>query len=526
MDPGDMDARSLARRQTQPQAGARAPMELQWLGVLRGDPENVEALHGLGLAALRRNQPGAAVELLTRAAESQPQSGPVQLDLGIALCRCGQIERGLDRLDRAVALMPRDAAALANRANALCLLARHEAALACCDRAIALDAACAAAHGNRGNALEHLGRHEEAIESLDRALALNPDFADAHFNRGVATGRLGRIDEARRSYLRALAINPRMARARWNLGVCELQLGDYENGLPHYEYRLSRSIAAARERYPQPAWAGAGPLDGRTLYVYPEGYLGDMIQFCRYLPMLEAQGAHVLLSAPRVLHALLRGLSSTVALIDGPADPGAFDRHIALMSLPHAFRTTLTSIPATDGYLRAEPGRIARWTSRIGTHGLRVGVAWQGNRNHGDNDRFFPPSALAPLAGVPGVRLISLQKPEPAVSDAIAASGLPIETLGDDLDAGGEAFMDTAAAMHGLDLVVACDSAVAHLAGALGRRCWLALKKVPDWRWMIEGDRAPWYRDIRLFRQERPGNWPDVFAGMAEALASFADERN
>jgi hypothetical protein len=252
----------------------------------------------------------------------------------------------------------------------------------------------------------------------------------------------------------------------------------------------------------------AEDAQGKVVLIHVEQGLGDTIQFCRYLPMLEDLGARVLFGVQTELRALMRGLSPTVEIV--ASDTIYFDYHAPLMSLPRSLGTRLGTIPADVPYLAAEPERVARWTRRIGEDGFRIGVSWAGGATI--PGRAFSPGHLMAIAALPGVRLISLQKGGEA-----APPDLKIERL-EGLDEGADAFVDTAAVMQSLDLVITCDTAIAHLAGALARPAWVALSHVPEWRWLLDRADSPWYPTLRLFRQKTRGDWESVFAAMAAVL--------
>jgi hypothetical protein len=232
--------------------------------------------------------------------------------------------------------------------------------------------------------------------------------------------------------------------------------------------------------------------------------LGDTIQFTRYLALMRKLGVEATFVAPARLHRLLAPTIDARWVAAVP-EGETFDAQIALSSLPRAFGARLQTIPSEVPYLRADTALTLRWRERIGADGFRIGVVWQGNPDPAaDRARSFPLAALAPLAALPGVRLISLQKP-----DAALAMTAPFAL---------ETFVDTAAAMMSLDLIVSADTSVAHLAGALARPIWIALKFDAEWRWLLERDDSPWYPTARLFRQREAGDWTEVFTGMAEAL--------
>jgi hypothetical protein len=238
--------------------------------------------------------------------------------------------------------------------------------------------------------------------------------------------------------------------------------------------------------------------------------------------MAQARGAKVVLAAPVSLHALLRTLGPGIELLPRDAQPASFDYHCALLSLPLAFGTTTETIPAEIAYLGAEPARVTSWKSRLGGEGFKVGVCWQGSTQAyaAPMQRSFPLAELRRVAQIPGVRLISLQKHDGLDQLAALPAGMAVETLGEDFDAGPDAFLDAAAVMASCDLVISADTATAHLAGALGVPTWIALPFVPDWRWLLDRSDSPWYPSVRLFRQGAQGDWPGVFAEIETALAA------
>jgi hypothetical protein len=293
---------------------------------------------------------------------------------------------------------------------------------------------------------------------------------------------------------------------RYNWSLLMHLLGRTAEAWEGWEERY-RAGAVPRRAFGQTQWQGQ-PLGDRRLLVHTEQGLGDVIQFVRYLPAIEG---NVLFEAPPRLIRLLSSNPHLPPMIPDAASASA-DMVVPLLSLP-----ARTNLPAAQPpYLFAEPDRAARWRDRIGTGGLRVGINWQGFPGRfEDKGRSFPLALFEPLTAVPNVRLISLQKGEAEAQ--IAAAGFPVETL-DDLDSGPDAFLDTAAVMASLDLIVTSDTSIAHLAGALGRPVWVALRFVPDWRWMLDRADSPWYPTMRLFRQSRHGDWAQVFAAMAQAL--------
>lgn len=440
------------------------------------------------------------------------------------LADLGRYDEALVRNDRALALERNSVEAWLRSGNVLTHLNRPKDALASYDRALAIDPEHVDATVNRCAALERLGRPEEALAGLERAIAAHPRHVGALNNRATVLKSLGRMDEALEAYRTALAIAPDDAITRTNYGLALLLVGNFAEGLPEYENRWRKAANLAnRPRLPFEIWDG-DRLEGRSIVVYAEQGLGDIVQFSRYLPMLQATGAKVAFIAPRRMHALMRAAFPAVELFSAPAQAQSFDFQCALMSLPRQFGTRPDSIPAAVPYLKADPARVARWRDRIGTTGFKIGVCWQGNPNVAiDAGRSFALAALEPLA-LDGVRLVSLQKND-GVEQINRAGGLRVETLGEDFDLGDSAFLDTVAAMECLDLIVSPDTSVAHVAGALGRPVWVALQQVPDWRWMLEGSSTPWYPTMRLFRQTVRGDWHGVMTQMRREISLRASRQ-
>jgi len=367
---------------------------------------------------------------------------------------------------------------------------------------------------------------DEAIEDLRRAVQLQPTMADAHASLGVALSIQQRFDEAMAHFDNALAIDSHCAEAGWNRALLRLLSGDYRRGWPEYEWRWRCKRTIPLPPFSQPRWDG-GPLQGRTILLSGEQGLGDTLQFVRYAPLVKALGGRVVLQCPNELLPLLSRMAGIDRLVAADAALPPFDVYAPLMSLPAAFHTTLETIPAEIPYLSADPGLVAHWRQELtGIRGFRVGIAWQGSPRHAwDRLRSTALEQFEPLAGVDGVRLISLQKGPGSEQLQALGSRLPVVDLGNRFDESAGPFMDTAAVLANLDLLVCADTALAHLAGAMGLRAWVALFFTPDWRWLLQREDSPWYPSLRLFRQSRPGDWAGVFRRMAEALAPEVKRR-
>jgi hypothetical protein len=341
---------------------------------------------------------------------------------------------------------------------------------------------------------------------------------------------LGRFNEAIAAFTRVVTLEPNLAEARYLLAQLHLARGDLARGWEEYEWRWKlreyewiNEVAGVASK---PIWSTEA-LSEKTILICAEQGLGDTLQFVRFVPMAVAAAKRVILLVQPPLKPLLANFAGVTLLgLDEPPPPD-FDLYCPLLSLPRRFKTTLETLPAEVPYLYADPAAVERWRRRIGEHGFKIGIVWQGKPGVKiDLGRSFPLAALAPLAGVAGVRLISLQKNFGVEQLAELPEGMVVESLGSDYDAGPGAFLDASAVMMCLDLVVTSDTAIAHLAGALGRPAWVALKAIPDWRWLLSTPRSPWYPSLRLFRQPSPGNWSDLFAEMAAALAQVAPCRD
>jgi tetratricopeptide (TPR) repeat protein len=500
----------------------------------------------------RAGRLGDAAACLREAARAAPGDARTWSFLGRVLLRLGQWRDGAAAYEAALRLAPGDAETFANYGVALAEMGALEPAVEAYARALAVDPNHAIAHYNLGNALRELRRSGEAIASYTRALRLRPDWPEANTNLGLSLAAVGRVDDALAAYGRTLAVRPdhalahngaglalqargdfggaaarfdraialapEFAQARANRAQLALLHGDFERGWPEYEWRL-RVPGHAIARTAAPRWDG-GAVDGRTLLLRAEQGLGDTVQLVRFAPVLAARGARVVVEAQPAIERLLRTCPGVAAVVPRGAPLPPHDLESPIASVPYRLGLTLESIPGAVPYLAAEPALVADAERRIRRKGtFNVGIAWQGNPVFPqDCHRSMPLRHFAPLAAVPGVRLFSLQKGFGA--EQLADAPFPVEDLGAALDTAGSAFTDTAAAVVALDLVIVSDSAVAHVAGALGRPVWVVLPLAPDWRWLLDREDTPWYPTMRLFRQQRLGEWDEVFARIAAALGA------
>lgn len=454
-----------------------------------------------------------------RALERNPDHPNALQRSAAILADIGRLDDAQARNARAIVLGQPSAELFRRSGNVLLRLGRPREALENFDKALVRDPAHRRALIGRSAALELLDRPQEALETLDRGIAAWPDAADLLYNKATVLKLLKRIDEACALYAQALAIAPDDPDANANFAMTLLLKGDFAAGWRAYEHRWGQvGRGDDRPRLAAPVWNGED-LAGRKIVIYAEQGLGDLVQFSRYLPLLQARGAGVALIARPNMHALLRAAFPAIALYGDATQLGAelFDFQCALTSLPLHFGTVLETVPSMVPYLKADPERIACWRERIGAGGFRIGICWQGNPSAAvDARRSMPLAAFAPLASVPGVRLISFQKKDGL--DQLERAQMRVETLGEAFDSGPDSFVDTMAAMECVDLVISPDTSIAHVAGALARPVWVALRHVPDWRWMLGREDSPWYPTMRLFRQEMTGDWGGVFEHMRREL--------
>jgi tetratricopeptide (TPR) repeat protein len=485
---------------------------------LRLRPQAADVAFDLGLALLALRRPAEAVPHLRRSTQQRPGHAESHHRLAQVLAEHGDLAGAADSYRRAAELRPRSPVAHHNLGVTLAALGRLPDAIASLREALRLAPADPERHNSLGLVLGDAGVLDESAAAFREALRLNPAYAEAHNNLGITLGKQGDLDGAHACFAEALRLRPDYAKAHKNRALAWLQQGDYPRGWPEYEWRWQTPEFKPRS-FAESRWEG-GSLAGRPVLLYAEQGLGDTLQFSRYAPLVRARGGRVLVEAPPRLVPLLRrcpGIDGLVAR--GEALPD-FAVQAPLLSVPGLLGTTLETVPAAVPYLSADPELVRRWGERLrAVPGVKVGIVWQGSAGYADDrHRSIPLRHFEPLARLPGVRLVSLQKGPGAEQLATAAAGWDVLDLGPELDESSGAFMDSAAILAHLDLVVCSDTALAHLAGALGVTTWLALPRPCDWRWGLEGERTPWYPTLRLFRQTHRGDWDGVFARLALAL--------
>ncbi len=489
-----------------------------------GDAGNAARLYELGGLKLAGGDVEGAIAAYRQCLALAPPRAAVLNNLGSALLKAGRFEAAIDTLEAALALDCGYLRALVNLGKALREAGRTTEALARLNQALAAQADYVPALVNLGDALAADGDLDAAQQALERAIRLEPTRVEAHMSLGIARLQAGRIAESLDALRAAVELAPGHADAHSNLGYALFAAGDWEAAWPHFEYRFRRRAHRAELRPP----AGVARWDGvpsaeLELWLVAEQGLGDQLQFVRYARVVREGGIRCVIGCdPRLVTILEHAeLGARIVPFDTATDARAA-RWIPLMSLPGWHGTRPDTVPAADGYLAADPRRVEIWRARLATtSGLRVALAWAGNpkMETGRHAGRSPPlAALAPLMAVPDVNFVSLQKGHGEEQlDAVPFGKSILRLPG--LDSGSDAFLDTAAVLKCVDLLVTSDSAIAHLAGALGVPTWLCLMHEPDWRWMPSRADTPWYTSMRLFRQPSAKAWVRVYEEVAAALA-------
>ncbi len=516
--------RTLEKAMRLQRTGQFQDAERLFARVVKSHPNYFDAVYLFGMFRFQRGQTQEALSLFTRASALNPRSVDALNGIGFALFELKQKNDSIAAFQRALALDPRDPQTLCNIGKALGELGRAESALDCYDRAIAAQRGHMPSLFNRSILLADLHRHDEALASLDRMIALQPSHAKAHYRRGRVLLDLRRFDAALESFGRADTLQPDFAEAQLAIAMCRLLTGDFARGWAQYEWRWEVEPQKSHKRdFGQPLWRGQDDLAGRTILLHYEQGYGDTIQFCRYVPMVAARGARVVLEVRKSQVGLVAELAGAAQVIAHGEPLPPFDLHCPLASLPLAFGTRLDTIPLGIPYLRASPDDRSRWDVRLGPKSRpRIGVNWAGDANFkAEADRSIGLPRMLPLLSQADVEFVSIQRDLRPGDDALLEAQPNLRHMGGEV---GD-FHYTAALMDALDLVISSDTYVVHLAGALGKPVWCLLPYTPDWRWMLDRDDSPWYPTMRLFRQPRPGDWDSVIARVREELSQFAASR-
>ncbi|ASU40161.1 hypothetical protein hmeg3_18960 [Herbaspirillum sp. meg3] len=506
-----------------------------------------EALYRRGnvLRAMKRHM--EALDCYKRVLAAQPDHAQAWLKQGNSLNDLGRLSEALTCYEKAVEVAPEYPEALFNLANTLKEFDRIDEAMAIYDKVLEIEPDFAEAIANRAYLLAGKYRLEEALAGYDRAIELLPDYPDMAYNRAVTLEELQRYDDAIAGYALVPSSDPNYQSARWNTALCNLKLGNLEAGWRQYEQRWQTEQMRKTQRYfTQPLWLGDGPLAGKTILLHSEQGFGDTLQFARYAPMLAERGARVILQVQPALKSLMANVKGVSAVLATGEQLPPFDLQCPLMSLPLACQTfSLNDIPDA-GYLQQDPAKTESWKVRLGEKRKpRVGLVWSGSNprvnspatKRLDAARSIPFNAMSPLLQNDQVEFFALQ-PQSSINSPLSlnlgglSSALKLGGLSSGLTIGGQRlvdytrdlrdFSDTAALIDNLDLVISVDTAVAHLAGSLGKPVWLLNRYNTDWRWLLGRNDSPWYPSMRIFRQEKPGDWSKVIEDVRTELQQQA----
>ena len=484
------------------------------------DPDYSDAYANLGTALQRQGLLQEAIACFGKALDVNPTSADAHNNLGSAFGKQGRAAEEVACYRRAIDLKPDYVEAHYNLGNALQQQDRLDEAVVCYLRAIDLNPTYTIALNNLGTTFQQQERLDDAVVCYRRAIHLRPDWPEAHNNLGTALRQQALLDQAMVSYRTAIDIKPDYPEAHTNLAMALLPRGNLAEGWEEYEWRwkMPRMINE-RRNFTQPQWRGEAAT-GRTLLIYAEGGFGDTLQFCRYAPLAAARGLRVIVEAPRPLVRLLRSLSGVDLVVATGEKLPPFDLQCPMLSMPLALGTTVDTIPSAKSYLHADAAQVAALRVRLAAmanQGRRIGLVWAGSPKPAmDCRRSLSPARLAILGELSGLHFFNLQKVGPSMTTAFQLTNL-MDEMAD--------FADTAALIANLDLVISVDTAVAHLAAALGKPVWLLDRFDPCWRWLVGRRDSPWYPTLRLYRQPRPGDWDSVAADVTNDLRSLGLER-
>ena len=476
-------------------------------------PDSPRTLHNRAAVLLRLSRPRDALISLDRALALSPKFPEALHNRGVALLKLRRPAEALEAVDQALAIKPDYRQALRSRGMVLVELHRPEEALVACEALLASDDSALQV---RAAALMEMNRPEDAIKELEQAVSGDDDPATVWTLRAQALHKLGQFDEALSCYRKALEVEPNNPVCQWNLSNIELTQGNLVDGWRWYEARWAMDgLVPPVDR---PPWLGEGKLTGKTILLHCEQGYGDTIQFSRYVPLLVAKGAKVILRVQPALRDLMSSLPGVSCVVDTDQPLPVSDLYCPVASLPLAMGTTLKSIPAEVPYLAADPDSMSRWSKKLGERTLpRVGFVVSGNPQHrNDRNRSMPLVLMEPLLQL-NAEFVLVQQAIDERDRAILERHRELRFFGPEL----KSFSDTAALLSQIDLLISVDTSVAHLAGALGKTTWIMLPLTPDWRWLLNREDSPWYPTARLFRQMERGDWPWVVNGVRDALEAY-----
>jgi tetratricopeptide (TPR) repeat protein len=487
-----------------------------------------EAHHNKGIILEKLNRLPEAIKSYNESISLAPNYSQAYINLGNTYLLIGKYDDSLACYRKALFVDPSNADIFHNLGNTYLEMKQFKEALSSYDKAIDINPYFVDAYLNRGNVLQRLRLLEESLISYNKALEINPKFAQAYSNKATALQELRELDEALINFNKSIEIDPSYPTAYFSKALLLLLSGQFEKGLDLYEWRWKDpSTGQAMRNFIEPVWLGVENIAGKTILLYAEQGLGDTLQFCRYAKLVDELGAKVLLEVQKPLVHLLHSLGDGIEIFENGSQLPDFDFQCPILSLPLALNTTIESIPRSIPYINIDISRQNLWRDCLGNSGFKIAICWQGStQGKVDIGRSFPVSLFEGIAKINGVRLISLQKNEGIEQLKSLPSGMKVELLPDDFDSGDNAFLDSAAVLKCVDLVITSDTVLTHLSGALGVKTWLPLQYVPDWRWMLDRSDSPWYPNHRLFRQKTRGDWTGVFKEMENELKAMVSTKH
>lgn len=486
---------------------------------LQIEPDYLDALNNIGNIYLEQGNFDDAASSYRAALSIDPVDLELLNNFGNALQAQGNFFDALDVYEKALSIDSKYAPSYNNMGNALRHVGNLDDALSSFKKALAIRSDYSDAHNNMGNTLKDKGNYDAAIASYKTALSLTSDDIEIYNNIGNAFLAKGDLDNALAYYEKALLIRPDCSETRYNMSFLFNIRGKFKLGMEYYETRMSKKIPIVRPPSEGLVWDGAEELVGKRFHVYEEQGLGDIIQFCRFLPILRDRGANVIFNVAGKLHRILQTLDSDIHLTSERPCDDEIDFEAPLMSLPYLLKADLDTLPNFQSYLHAEPEKVAKWNKTFRKNSFKVGICWQGSSSKIDFERSFSLNLFKDISELSNLELISLHKGEG--ENQIQSLNFGLTTLGEMFDNDNSAFVDTAAVISNCQLVITSDTSVAHLAGALGCPTWVVLKQIPDWRWMLHRIDSPWYPKMVLYRQTERGDWESVFKKIKDDLSTL-----
>ena len=478
-----------------------------------------EAFNNKGALLLKLGKFDKAIDAYKKSISLKPDYAKAYNNMGVAFKEHGKLEEAIEAYKKVFLLEPDNPEAYKNLGAVLNKQGKLDESIFAYKKAISLRSNDADTYFNLGVVLKDQGKFAESIDAYKKSISIKPTDAESYFNLGNTLLDFGRLEEAEESFRQAILLQSDFTEARYNLSWTLLKSGKIKEGLELYECRLKRKRRKARHPRNHLIWDGIKSITGKNFFVYEEQGLGDIIQFCRYLLLLKEKGAEVTFRVQRKMHALLQTLDSDIVLVESDPDEKEIDFECPLMSLPYLFNTNLDTIPSSKSYLFANDDKVISWEKRLIKPTFKIGICWQGGTFNTGVGRDFPLSLFEKISKLPHIELISLHKGDG--EKQIKDINFDLTTLGNDFDAGENSFIDTAAVMINCDLIISSDTSITHLAGALGCPIWVPLKKIPEWRWMLDRTDCPWYPNMTLYRQKDFGDWDHVFEIMNRDLVAL-----